>query len=174
MLSVSSGLNHVDESLPSLLLSLLVLLFCTSVSLWAQAIVLSIFFSPCCCRFSVNCFQLITRSLTHCSSLLSSFPCCCCCFLLCCSFTIYPFVHLALHLRTPLPHHLHITLSGSVSLRLPLLFSLQELKEFSWDQVRDQQRLFEKKFAQHAAYLSLISSLTAVSHLQRHQIRGRA
>ncbi|XP_013764545.1 liprin-alpha-3 isoform X2 [Pundamilia nyererei] len=38
------------------------------------AIVLSIFFSPCCCRFSVNCFQLITRSLTHCSSLLSSFP----------------------------------------------------------------------------------------------------
>ncbi|XP_072225337.1 liprin-alpha-3 isoform X2 [Leuresthes tenuis] len=37
------------------------------------AIVLSIF-SPCGCCFSVNCFQLITRSLTHCSSLLSSFP----------------------------------------------------------------------------------------------------
>ncbi|XP_071323325.1 liprin-alpha-3 isoform X4 [Trachinotus anak] len=37
------------------------------------AIVLSIFFSPSGCCFSVNCFQLITRSLTHYSSLLSSF-----------------------------------------------------------------------------------------------------
>ncbi|XP_015249575.1 PREDICTED: liprin-alpha-3-like isoform X2 [Cyprinodon variegatus] len=38
------------------------------------AIVLSIFVSPCGCCFYVNCFKLITRSLTHCSSLLSSFP----------------------------------------------------------------------------------------------------
>ncbi|XP_042249168.1 liprin-alpha-3 isoform X2 [Thunnus albacares] len=37
------------------------------------AIVLSIFFSPSGCCFNVNCFQLITRSLTHCSSLCPLF-----------------------------------------------------------------------------------------------------
>lgn len=49
-------------------------IFLFLVSLWAQVIVLSIFVSPRVCCFSVNCFRLITCSLTRCSSLLSSFP----------------------------------------------------------------------------------------------------
>lgn len=79
ILSISSVLNHVHESLPlspfsSCCLSLyLVLNFCHFLSLWAQDIVLSLF-SPSGCCFNVNCFQLITHSLTHYSFLLSSFP----------------------------------------------------------------------------------------------------
>lgn len=95
--------------------------FIISLSLRAQAIVLSIFFSPSGCCFSVNCFQLITRSLTHYSFLLSSFPAAAAAP----SSSASPpsSLHPSTLLFTPCspsPLHLHITLSGSVSFSLCL------------------------------------------------------
>lgn len=99
------------------------LYFSLYVFLWAQAIVLSIFFSPRGCCFSVNCFRLITRSLTHCSSLLSSFPAAAVAAPSASASppSSYPSVHTALDPCFPFPHHLHITLSGSVSLSVSSL-----------------------------------------------------
>nr|XP_046270100.1 liprin-alpha-3 isoform X2 [Scatophagus argus] len=91
-------------------------------------IVLSIFFSPSGCRFNVNCFQLITRSLTHCSSLFVLFSCCCCCrhrcLLLCFSSIISPSIHPALDPCSPFPCHLHTSLSLPLSLSVCFSSSL--------------------------------------------------
>ncbi|XP_035470815.2 liprin-alpha-3 isoform X2 [Scophthalmus maximus] len=93
------------------------------------ALVSSIFFSPSCCCFSVNCFQLMTRSLTHYSSLLSAFPAAAAAAPSSSSSSSSSSsasptsVHLAPDPCSPFPLHLHITLSGSVSLSVGLLSS---------------------------------------------------
>ncbi|KAM9346183.1 LOW QUALITY PROTEIN: liprin-alpha-3 [Symphorus nematophorus] len=103
------------------------------------AIVLSIFFSPSglfqCELLPTN--YPFTNTLFLPFVLFSCHCCCCCCcsLLLCFSSIISPSVHPALDPCSPssLATSTSLSLSGSVS--LSLLSALQELKEFSWDQI---------------------------------------
>lgn len=150
---------------------------------------LSIFFFPSGCCFSVNCFQLITRSLTHYSSLLSSSPAAAAAAAAAVapsSSASPPSVHPALDPPpcSPFPRHLHISLSLRLCLSLsasPLLSALQELKEFSWDQVRTS-RAFRKVRIDttRCVFVSTFISGEAnrsesrAANLHRHQMSSRA
>lgn len=137
MLLVLSVPNHVDESLPFLLFSLYFLI--SRVSLGSGHSVEHLRLSPC---LLFQC-ELLPTNYPFTNTLFLTFvllSCCCCYFsLICFSSIIFPSVH---------PASLSLTTSTSPSpapfrslclLLLLLLFSLslfQELKEFSWDQVR--------------------------------------
>lgn len=123
------GLNHLTSlSLSSSSQSLsLYVYFSLFISLCLLCIylsvgpVFSIFFCPSGCCFSVNCFQLMTHSLTHYSSFFVLSSCCCCSVLLCFSSILHPPCScplLPLYLTTSTP-----LFSGSDSLCLPLVFS---------------------------------------------------
>lgn len=125
-----------------------VLFFCLSVSLlWDQALVWSIFVSPC--GFTVNCFQLITRSLTHCSSLLSSFPAAAAAAVTSPSFA-------SPHPSTPLFTLASLSSTTSPSPAFCLVFSLgvpgAERVQLGSGKIK----LSYKKLAQHAAYVSFL------------------
>lgn len=89
---------------------------------------------------------------------------CCCSLLLCFSSIMSPCSSPLLPFPSPPPH---LSLSGSASLCLPLLSALQELKEFSWDQVRITCAFFfffeKSELTQHHAYLSTILSVVRLN-----------